>query len=467
MDAMDVYVKLSASQGQSQPDFAETAAFFNGRLSRFEKAKYHQLPTYSKDTFEFLVRINKCTIKSLKQTVKRSLPGFDTVIIKECDSNLTRLLDTSCSMQIAVLTAIQNAPPVITGAVASGAPAPSQSLPDSGHQCLAQSDAGSKSQGCARENKPSSDDAGITTNRIKSIFSKQAGGAYANEAFSSAKIVFALQLSDCYAPENLTELKRDLTREIQAKTYQAVIDVATTTGKQLLKVNMACEWKNPMYTRAMRRTIESAVRNRFRIVSVRFFQIDPSAISNSYHTGSRWLQHSLPKGAAYTMCMEDFIKAIGNEVKVQEALFLNCETLAQFREDAKAKQVLLCNLHDVLRWRFRPAVQQQSSFIFRDPALGGQSLEVHSVAGHASISGRALEAPSLDSPPDPAVAPRESSVSSSVAGDLSAPTPSASSSKCRNRALVFSGDSVVHTPSGGARPACDTGVGPAGMFHTM
>ena len=479
MAAMDLHVSIKAQTDQSLPDLANAiSTFFNQRLNQCETAKYHRLPTMSKDKFVFLVRIKVLSdIKEFRKTVRRNLPPLITELaIRYCETHERKMLDDSRCVQIAVLTATPNAPPMIIGAVqvASGAPPPSQSLPpmvasNSGHQSLAQSVAsGSKGQACTTEQMRSSDDAGIPTNAIKSIFSEKAPGQI--RAFSSSRIV--LQLSCPNLAQNLTEFKGKLTETIQAKTYQAGIHVAVTAGSQHLKVIMACEWKNPMYARAIRRTIESAMQAPLKIASLRCFEMDPSAIPNFGCSGLTWLQHSQPKGAAYTMSMEDFIEAIGNEVQNQEAQFLNCETLVQFRDDAKAKQVLLSNIHDVLRWRFRPAVHPQSDFRFRDPELGGQSLEVPPMAGHAEcMSGRAPEAPSLDrdSLPDPAVALRESFVSASVTGDMSARTPrtSLSNPNARCRSLNFNGDSAVHNPSGAAHPASDRGVEPAGMFCTL
>jgi hypothetical protein len=360
-------------------------------------------------------------------------------------------------VQIEVETA-----PNVPSVMASGAPPPSQNFPPATLFTFG-TGGSSKSHGLAYDSRsvPRSDDAGNAHQGIKSIFSEQAGGVHANSrALSSTRITFALQFLDLNSTRLLTEFKNDLSRDIQAMTYQAVIDVAIKPGSQLLQVKISCEWKTPIHAYSIRRTIKDSIAGRFHVDTVRVFQMDSSSIiSHSDHNPSRWLQHSQPKGAAYTVPIENFVNALGKEVQAQEAMFLKCQTLAQFRDDARSKQVLLCNLHDALRWRFRQVLQNQSAFRFRNPS---QSLEVSPVAGQASTSGHAPVAPTPDAPPCPAVALTESS--SSVTGDLSPPAPSPNA---RCRSLTFSDESVAQTLSVGDRPACDTGVGPAGMFHTM
>jgi hypothetical protein len=457
MSAMDLYVRMPLSSAESsssaQHSLTVISTFFNERLSECDERKFHKMPSVANaSSFEFLVRVKRVGLPHFKRCFKRWLQQFNIgsaaeLIIKECGNDMARLLDSSSCMRIDFTAA--NAPAVIATSE-SLSPVNTTSAPPviTTSECM-----------------PRSHDAGMCNKDLfvfgKALSFETYGGVKdpAGRAFYSTRIVFSLSLLDGDSTQNLTDFKSDLTSDIQAKTYQAVIDVSVKSSSQL-QVTVACEWKNPMYVQAIRRTIKNSIKGRFKDTGFRVTQMDRSSISTAVHTGSRWLLHELPKGTAYTVPIENFINVLGQEIQAQESLFLNCQTLAQFRDDARAKQVLLCNVHDVLRWRYRQVLQNddhaQSAVMFRDPR---QSLEVPQVAVQACMSGHAPVAPTQEKPPGPdVVILTESSVSSSVqvTGVLSPPAPS---SNARSRSLNFSDESGVQTPCGGAPQA--------GMFHTM
>ena len=459
MPAMDLYVRmpLSSEESSSSAQHIVTviSTFFNERLSECDDRKFHKMPSVANTSLEFLVRVKKVGLKHFKKCFGNRLKELEIgsaaeLIIKECSNDMARLLDSSSCMHIDFTA--PNEPAVIATSE-SLSPVNTTSAPPviTTSECM-----------------PRSHDAGMCNKALfvfgKALSFEKYGGVNdpAGRAFYSTRIVFSLRLLDSDSTQNLTDFKSDLTSDIQAKTYQAVIDVSFKSTPQQLQVTVACEWKNPMYVNSIRRTIKNSIRGRFKDTGIRVSPMDRSSISRAVHTvtGSRWLLHQLPKGTAYRVPIENFINVLGQEIQAQESLFLNCLTLAQFRDDARAKQVLLCNVHDVLRWRYRQVLHNhdhaQSAVMFRDPR---QSLEVPQVAGQACVSGHAPVAPTHEKPPGPdVVVLTESSVSSSVevTGDEPPPAPS---SNARCRSLKFSDESGVQTPSGGAPQA--------GMFHTM
>ena len=160
--------------------------------------------------------------------------------------------------------------------------------------------------------------------------------------------------------------------------------------------------------------------------------------------------------------MESFILELGKEVRANESQLLKCVTLAEVFAHAKANQVLLSNVHDVLRWKF----PHQPPVLGSDPARFQQ----HKPKNASQNSGRAdsldssVEAPPLN--PSQIISAGESEILpvSLAGGPILTPVSSnftASPAPCRARSLQFGSGAVAQTPSEGAPPACS----PAGVYH--
>ena len=508
-EVADIRVRISEVSAELRPFVAKTvSSFFNERLQRCEQRKLHILPTIVRNKFEFLVRINKISNDSLRKSLSKALAAFDVKIsIFNIDLNMKNLLDSSVCVQIDLTD--PHAPPMISGAAVATLPPiqslqPSNSVPSrpavtgriTTQAAAAAAAAGegansSERQVCDPESRGilRSDDAEIQNNGTKSIFSARPVGA--SRALHATKIFLQFAVSGCDSGA-IDSFKTDLSREIRVLTYQAAVDAVATQTTDDLQVNITCEWKNPVYPVTVRRIIDQSVRGRFKIDGSKICQIECGPLLakaiDAAPNGVRWLHHSQPKGAAYTMPITQFIIELGNEVRAQEELFLKCETQAQFRDEAKAKQILLVNLHDALRYRYRQELQNLKTQYVSAPRDPGQSfLEVPPVAGRDSgpRPHSRNEAPSGNTPPGPGergvtdtsgesgVALKESSVPLGTP-DISPPEPSSSASlqqsTCRSLSLSFNGQTtVVQTPSGGApsRSACDSADGPAGMYHTV
>jgi hypothetical protein len=235
-------------------------------------------------------------------------------------------------------------------------------------------------------------------------------------AYSSAKVICVLNLnaseSDQDLDAKLNSFRAELNREIQALSFEAVIDAELNRETFLLRVKIVCTWKTPRYAIAIRRSIWHIIETRLRLArkyfTVKIWSIDAESLAKShvqFPSGSRWLQHSPAKGSAYTMPIENFVLELGKEVRAQEAQYLKCETQAQFMADGKAKQVLLANLHDVLRWRFphRPPVldTDPSAFCFQQQAVDLEQLKEAPPVLGSKDSRNVLESLNPTSTPNP------------------------------------------------------------------
>jgi hypothetical protein len=427
---------------------AEVDAFFKPKLRECSKGKWHKIATFQPTSLAFLVRINKVTLEHLKATLRRIILDKckidkKSVIVKKCPVHLTELLNKSPYNQIPENAA--DSPPVSTLSVGAAATSSIQNFGDGGgpgtetklgkssappslvssgsgqqQACImanqlqaaaaARGDASGDSQGRNSE----SDDATLLP--VLCFTGKRPTKGKQTLAYSSAKVICVLNLnaseSDQDLDAKLNSFRAELNREIQALSFEAVIDAELNRETFLLRVKIVCTWKTPRYAIAIRRSILHIIETRLRLArkyfTVKIWSIDAESLAKShvqFPSGSRWLQHSPAKGSAYTMPIENFVLELGKEVRAQEAQYLKCETQAQFMADGKAKQVLLANLHDVLRWRFphRPPVldTDPSAFCFQQQAVDLEQLKEAPPVLGSKDSRNVLESLNPTSTPNP------------------------------------------------------------------
>ena len=427
---------------------AEVDAFFKPKLRECSKGKWHKIATFQPTSLAFLVRINKVTLEHLKATLRRIILDKckidkKSVIVKKCPVHLTELLNKSPYNQIPENAA--DSPPVSTLSVGAAATSSIQNFGDGGgpgtetklgkssappslvssgsgqqQACImanqlqaaaaARGDASGDSQGRNSE----SDDATLLP--VLCFTGKRPTKGKQTLAYSSAKVICVLNLnaseSDQDLDAKLNSFRAELNREIQALSFEAVIDAELNRETFLLRVKIVCTWKTPRYAIAIRRSIWHIIETRLRLArkyfTVKIWSIDAESLAKShvqFPSGSRWLQHSPAKGSAYTMPIENFVLELGKEVRAQEAQYLKCETQAQFMADGKAKQVLLANLHDVLRWRFpnQPPVLDldPSAFCFQQQAVDLEQLKEAPPVLGSKDSRNVLESLNPTSTPNP------------------------------------------------------------------
>ena len=446
---MDLFVQISGIPINDVSSItAEVDAFFKQKLRECSKGKWHKIATFQPTSLAFLVRINKVTLEHLKATLRRKILDKckidkKSVIVKKCPVHLTELLNKSPYNQIPENAA--DSPPVSTLSVGAAATSSIQNFGDGGgpgtetklgkssappslvssgsgqqQACImanqlqaaaaARGDASGDSQGRNSE----SDDATLLP--VLCFTGKRPTKGKQTLAYSSAKVICVLNLnaseSDQDLDAKLNSFRAELNREIQALSFEAVIDAELNRETFLLRVKIVCTWKTPRYAIAIRRSILHIIETRLRLArkyfTVKIWSIDAESLAKShvqFPSGSRWLQHSPAKGSAYTMPIENFVLELGKEVRAQEAQYLKCETQAQFIADGKAKQVLLANLHDVLRWRFpnQPPVLDldPSAFCFQQQAVDLEQLKEAPPVLGSKDSRNVLESLNPTSTPNP------------------------------------------------------------------
>jgi hypothetical protein len=446
---MDLFVQISGIPINDVSSItAEVDAFFKQKLRECSKGKWHKIATFQPTSLAFLVRINKVTLEHLKATLRRIILDKckidkKSVIVKKCPVHLTELLNKSPYNQIPENAA--DSPPVSTLSVGAAATSSIQNFGDGGgpgtetklgkssappslvssgsgqqQACImanqlqaaaaARGDASGDSQGRNSE----SDDATLLP--VLCFTGKRPTKGKQTLAYSSAKVICVLNLnaseSDQDLDAKLNSFRAELNREIQALSFEAVIDAELNRETFLLRVKIVCTWKTPRYAIAIRRSILHIIETRLRLArkyfTVKIWSIDAESLAKShvqFPSGSRWLQHSPAKGSAYTMPIENFVLELGKEVRAQEAQYLKCETQAQFMADGKAKQVLLANLHDVLRWRFpnQPPVLDldPSAFCFQQQAVDLEQLKEAPPVLGSKDSRNVLESLNPTSTPNP------------------------------------------------------------------
>ena len=447
---MDLFVQISGIPINDVSSItAEVDAFFKQKLRECSKGKWHKIATFQPTSLAFLVRINKVTLEHLKATLRRKILDKckidkKSVIVKTCPDHSTELLNKSPYNQLPENAA--DSPPVSTLSVGAAATSSIQNFGDGGgpgtetklgkssappslvssgsgqqQACImanqlqaaaaARGDASGDSQGRNSE----SDDATLLP--VLCFTGKRpTRGKCQSYGYSSAKVICVLKLnaseSDQDLDAKLNSFRAELNREIQALSFEAVIDAELNRETFLLRVKIVCTWKTPRYAIAIRRSILHIIETRLRLArkyfTVKIWSIDAESLAKShvqFPSGSRWLQHSPAKGSAYTMPIENFVLELGKEVRAQEAQYLKCETQAQFMADGKAKQVLLANLHDVLRWRFphRPPVldTDPSAFCFQQQAVDLEQLKEAPPVLGSKDSRNVLESLNPTSTPNP------------------------------------------------------------------
>ena len=458
-------------------------AILDPLLRKCPTGKWVKMPTISPTSLDYLIRV-QATVKYLRVKLRGALAKDghtfkirNDFILRECEDRHSALLNGSMYNHIVELTAPSSLP-LRTHPVAEAA-----TTPPSGQNLQVCDGGAPRSESSRSETRPpnslSSGSGSQEPGLIADLAAAARGGAFGDSqgrnsdnaevpvlcftakkpsisgnssGYSSSRINFALQLiaSDPELDSKLTLLKAGLRGEMLAKAYEAVIDVESNPSSLLLHVRIACKWKTAVHTETIKRIMRRAICERFIVDNgkIRIFDLGTALPSGcQFGSGTRWLQHSPARGAAYTMPMEKFVLELGNEVRAQEAQLLGCATPAQYMADAKAKQLLLSNLLDVLRWRC-PQVPNTSCFVFqtpKEPALQD--------AGRAGSIDSAIPAPAQSLP----------STRSPTVTDISS-SDGRASNPCRN--LSFS--SIGLQSAGGTevppgKATCDSGAGPAGV----
>jgi hypothetical protein len=458
-DTVDFFLQIRGMPDTKVSYITDTVdSFLEPRLRECRTGKWHKYKTVHQTTLEYLIRINKVTVEHLKRVVRTKLhPYIDPkgVTLKICKEHQTELLNKSLynqisknaanslpastlSVAVAATSSIQNvqvgdggtpgtetkrAKSSLTPSLVPSGLGPQQPCMLAAHwkAAAAGGDVSVDSQGLR-----SRSESGEAVFPVLCFTGKRPCTG-TSQAYSSSKTICHLQLNasvqDLDAKVN--SFRAELNREIQALSFEAVIDADFNCETFLLRVKIVCTWKFPRHSATIRRPIRDIIESRLLLprnkYTVKIFAASPESPANcQLLSGSRWLQHSPAKGSAYTMPMENFVLELGKEVRAQEDKFLNCKTQAQFMTDAKAKQVLLNNLYDVLRWRFPdlPQVLDSSAFLFRQqPVRVLEQLSPDSGCAD-SMDSRQLDPEALSrnstSTPNPTLTEISSS---SVAGD--------------------------------------------------
>ena len=487
MSTMDLNVRISNIPANQQQTIAQKVSdFFNVRLKDCKTGKcYTQISTL--ETHEFLVRINTVGIKNLRSTFKNNLdciaPGVSGTLtrnISSCDSEeQKRLLDTSCQSKIDLTESLRL--PVISDSSTSELIGPSESgtqvsnitVPTTAaKEDAIGDDRGRLSGSNLRSGKASE---GIISNSLFVFTGNNA--RQAGDLNAATRILLVIKSSAELESAKFEEIRSDIVRTIQAKTYEAAID-ATNKDAQGLHVKIVCRWKNPMHSHTIRRLIRETIAKRVELSKVMVFGLQVDAAGNPgtlcfqrlSNEGSRWLQHSLVRGAAYQMPIQEFVVEMGKLVKDHEAQYLRCTTLSEYIADAKAKQLLLANIHDVFQWRF-PLCFSPTADVTRsepDPSIVKSAQDTSSFHFEKPASQNATTALESHLP-----APTSCALDCAVA---SIPNISSSQSARPERADLRTGtpqirkslnyqfDQVAQAPSGGgAGPACDSAAGKKGV----
>ena len=152
-------------------------------------------------------------------------------------------------------------------------------------------------------------------------------------------------------------LKTNLIAGIRRKACEVAIDVLI--GPNNLQVCMACVWKTPMNSDAVRRLMNDTIRDSgFRHIKGRFVKYIPcdrAAVRDKYlshpEKGLRWLQFSDVGETMYEGPIEDLIQEVGKAVKQGEDALLMCSTREEFKKAALLNQAFLFQLYDHLQRR--------------------------------------------------------------------------------------------------------------------
>ena len=152
-------------------------------------------------------------------------------------------------------------------------------------------------------------------------------------------------------------LRTNLIAGIRRKACEVAIDVLI--GPHNLQVCMACVWKTPMNSDAVRRLMNDTIRDSgFRHIKGRFVKYIPcdrAAVRDKYlshpEQGLRWLQFSDVGETMYEGPIEDLIQEVGKALKQGENALLMCSTREEFRKAALLNQAFLFQLYDHLQRR--------------------------------------------------------------------------------------------------------------------
>ena len=161
-----------------------------------------------------------------------------------------------------------------------------------------------------------------------------------------------------FVPNGTSEtLRKNLIAASRLKAREVTIDVVI--GPHNLKASMACVWKTPMGSDAVRRLVNGAVTSsgfrRTHHTFVKHIPCDRTAVREKYishpEQGLRWLQFSEVGGTMYEVPVDEFIQELGKALKQGESNLLMCSTREGYKQAALSSQALLFQVYDILQRR--------------------------------------------------------------------------------------------------------------------
>jgi hypothetical protein len=167
-----------------------------------------------------------------------------------------------------------------------------------------------------------------------------------------------------FVPNESSEtLRKNLIAEIRRKACEVTIDVFVI-GSHNLQVRMACLWKAPMCSDAVRRFMNETIRKSgFHHITgsyVKYIPCDRTAVRDKYishpEQGLRWLQFSDVGETMYEVPFEELIRQAGKAVEQGESDLLECSTREGYKKAALSNQARLYHLYDMLQRRYAAQV---------------------------------------------------------------------------------------------------------------
>jgi hypothetical protein len=194
-------------------------------------------------------------------------------------------------------------------------------------------------------------------------------------------------------------LRKKLIAAIRLKAREVAIDVVIRPHN--LEASMACVWKTPMCSDAVRRLVNGVVHDSgFRRTHgsfVKYTPCDRTAVREKYvshpEQGLRWLQFSEVGGTMYEVPDEEFIQELGKALKQGESNLLMCSTREGYKQAALSSQALLFQVYDILQRRNICTPQTRTTLLpetYAEKKLAGGAVHVTAAAQVTPAAGTAI-----------------------------------------------------------------------------
>lgn len=372
----------------------EVATYFNNRSSNF--VIQHQTANDDGLDLRFLVRMRTaCNPQSTRKTLMSNVSRFAHAatenmkcVVRACDDGETQSLSSTdnCTSLLWTCTCSSaqaaNLPPMdATQAAATAAVKDSSSASAQAGTTFASRASPSKGVGTGGDSRQAEIPQQDRTNASDA-------GAIHRSAFVDQRFCLILALAgDCKTssergqtmPQRTTDpgvsvsaaahkitiflrrsqaivssecLRDRLVHEIQKRAREGTIDVWLSSESSIAEVRISCVWKFPMYNHTVRRFLHSLIESE---CTLRIRCSDRTGVRDTYLKPpgpgvDRWLQYSGLRGTFYELPLKEFVRVLRETVGREEARLLRCESMEELRDDARAKQVLLFEICNVLEW---------------------------------------------------------------------------------------------------------------------